>query len=56
MGDLVAALDAAAHAAVAYRNVGRRGSAYGCTARQRPWLNDPARVPLRWWRLPRSCR
>jgi DNA-binding CsgD family transcriptional regulator len=49
MGDLVAALDAAAHAAVAYRNVGRRGSAYGCTARaetlaQRSGASTPALV------------
>jgi DNA-binding CsgD family transcriptional regulator len=33
IGDLVAALDAAAHAAVAYRSAGLRGSAYGCAAR-----------------------
>jgi DNA-binding CsgD family transcriptional regulator len=47
MGDRVAALDAAAHAAVAYRNVGLRGSAYGCTARveilaQRSGASTPA--------------
>ena len=33
MGDLVAAVDAAAQAALAYRNQGRRGSALGCAAR-----------------------
>ena len=33
MGDLVAAADAAAHAAVAYRDQGQRGSALGCSAR-----------------------
>jgi DNA-binding CsgD family transcriptional regulator len=33
MGDLVTALDAAAHAAVAYRRQGLRGSALGCSAR-----------------------
>jgi DNA-binding CsgD family transcriptional regulator len=33
IGDLVAAVDAAAHAAVAYRREGRRGSAYGCASR-----------------------
>ena len=33
MGDLVAAVDAAAHAALAYRSQGRRGSALGCAAR-----------------------
>jgi DNA-binding CsgD family transcriptional regulator len=33
IGDLVAALDAAAHAAMAYRRRSRRGSAYGCAAR-----------------------
>jgi DNA-binding CsgD family transcriptional regulator len=33
MGDLVAAVDAAAHAAIAYRRQGQRGSAYGCAAR-----------------------
>jgi DNA-binding CsgD family transcriptional regulator len=32
-GDLVAAVDAAAQAALAYRNQGRRGSALGCAAR-----------------------
>lgn len=33
MGDLVAAVDAAAHAALAYRRNDRRGSALGCAAR-----------------------
>jgi DNA-binding CsgD family transcriptional regulator len=33
MGDLIAAVDAAAHAAVAYRRQGLRGSAYGCATR-----------------------
>src|SRR5271166_2082505 len=33
MGDLVAAIDAAAHAALAYRGQGLRGSALGCAAR-----------------------
>jgi DNA-binding CsgD family transcriptional regulator len=33
MGDCVAALDAAAHAGLAYRKHGLRGSAYGCAAR-----------------------
>src|SRR5437867_1146200 len=33
MGDVVAALDAAAHAAMAYRRQNLRGSAYGCAAR-----------------------
>ncbi|WP_370652936.1 MULTISPECIES: helix-turn-helix transcriptional regulator [Mycobacterium] len=33
MGDLVAAVDAAAHAAVTYRDKGLRGSALGCAAR-----------------------
>ncbi|MGE2733231.1 LuxR C-terminal-related transcriptional regulator [Mycolicibacterium vaccae] len=32
IGDLVAALDAAAHAALAYRRQGRRGSALGCVS------------------------
>jgi DNA-binding CsgD family transcriptional regulator len=33
MGDLIAAVDAAAHAAIAYRRQGLRGSAYGCATR-----------------------
>ena len=33
MGDLVAAVDAAAHAAVAYRRQHKRGSALGCSTR-----------------------
>jgi DNA-binding CsgD family transcriptional regulator len=33
MGDHIAALDAAAHAAMAYRRQNLRGSAYGCAAR-----------------------
>ena len=33
MGDLVAAVDAAAHAALAYRGHGLRGSALGCSTR-----------------------
>lgn len=33
MGDRVAAVDAAAHAAIAYRRQGLRGSALGCSAR-----------------------
>ena len=33
MGDLVGAVDAAAHAALVYRNGGQRGPAYGCAAR-----------------------
>ena len=33
MGDLVAAVDAAAHAAMAYRGQGLRGSGLGCSAR-----------------------
>jgi DNA-binding CsgD family transcriptional regulator len=33
MGDLVAAVDAGAHAAIAYRRQDRRGSAYGCSRR-----------------------
>jgi DNA-binding CsgD family transcriptional regulator len=33
MGDLVAAVDSAAHAAVVYRNQGLRGSALGCATR-----------------------
>ena len=33
MGDLVAALDASAHAAVAYRRQGLRGSGCGCASR-----------------------
>jgi len=33
MGDLVAAVDAAAHACIAFRNGDRRGSALGCSAR-----------------------
>jgi hypothetical protein len=33
MGDLVAAVDAAAHAAIAHRRHGMRGSALGCAAR-----------------------
>ena len=33
MGDLVAALDSAAHAAHAYRRQDKRGSALGCAAR-----------------------
>jgi DNA-binding CsgD family transcriptional regulator len=33
MGDLVAAVDAAAHAALAYRRQDRRGSALGCSTR-----------------------
>ena len=33
MGDLVAAVDAAAHAALVYRRQGLRGSALGCSTR-----------------------
>jgi DNA-binding CsgD family transcriptional regulator len=33
IGDLVAAVDAAAHAAIAYRHHGQRGSALGCSTR-----------------------
>ena len=33
MGDLVAAIDAAAHAAIAYRRQDLRGSALGCSTR-----------------------
>jgi DNA-binding CsgD family transcriptional regulator len=33
MGDLVAAIDSAAHAALAYRRQDKRGSALGCSAR-----------------------
>jgi DNA-binding CsgD family transcriptional regulator len=33
MGDLIAAVDAAAHAAIAYRRKDLRGSALGCSAR-----------------------
>ncbi|HXS87409.1 MAG TPA: LuxR C-terminal-related transcriptional regulator [Mycobacterium sp.] len=33
IGDLIAAVDAAAHAAIAYRHHDRRGSALGCSAR-----------------------
>jgi DNA-binding CsgD family transcriptional regulator len=33
IGDLVAAVDASAHAVLVYRRQGRRGSAYGCAAR-----------------------
>jgi DNA-binding CsgD family transcriptional regulator len=33
MDDVVAAVDAAAHAAIAYRRQGKRGSALGCSAR-----------------------
>jgi DNA-binding CsgD family transcriptional regulator len=33
MGDLVAAIDATAHAAIAYRSENRRGSALGCSTR-----------------------
>ena len=33
MGDLVAAIDAAAHAAIGYRHQGLRGSALGCSTR-----------------------
>jgi DNA-binding CsgD family transcriptional regulator len=33
MGDLVAAIDAAAHAAITYRRQGHRGSALGCSTR-----------------------
>jgi DNA-binding CsgD family transcriptional regulator len=33
MGDLVAAVDAAAHAALAYRHQDKRGSALGCSTR-----------------------
>jgi DNA-binding CsgD family transcriptional regulator len=33
MGDLIAAVDAAAHAAIAYRHQDLRGSALGCSAR-----------------------
>ena len=33
MGDLVAAVDAAAHAAIAHRDEGRRGAALGCSTR-----------------------
>jgi DNA-binding CsgD family transcriptional regulator len=33
MGDLIAAVDAAAHAAIAYRHKDLRGSALGCSAR-----------------------
>jgi DNA-binding NarL/FixJ family response regulator len=33
MGDLAAAVDAAAHAAIGYRRQGRRGTALGCSTR-----------------------
>ena len=33
MGDIVAAVDAAAHAAVTYRRLGSRGSAFGSSTR-----------------------
>jgi DNA-binding CsgD family transcriptional regulator len=33
MGDLVAAIDAASHAAISYRTQGLRGSSLGCSAR-----------------------
>lgn len=57
MGDLVAAVDAAAHAAMAYRGRGLRGSGLGCSARaeavaQRSGARTPAltqaseRLPL----------
>jgi DNA-binding CsgD family transcriptional regulator len=47
MGDLVAAVDAAAHACIAFRQGDRRGSALGCSARaealaQRCGLSTPA--------------
>jgi len=56
-GDLVAAVDAAAHAALAYRNLERRGSALTCSSRAEalaagPGLTTPAlsqarnRLPL----------
>ena len=45
MGDLVAAVDAAAQAAIAYRNQDLRGSALGCVARAEA-LADNAEVPI----------
>ncbi len=43
MGDLVAAADAAAHAALVYRRQGLRGSALGCCRHARmPWRNNAA--------------
>ncbi len=49
MGDLVAAVDAASHAAMAYRGQGLRGSGLGCSARaealaQRCGARSPALV------------
>ena len=45
MGDLVAALDSAAHAALVYRRRDLRGSALGCSARAEALLNS-AVVPV----------
>jgi DNA-binding CsgD family transcriptional regulator len=47
IGDGIAALDAAAHAAMAYRRKGLRGSAYGCATRAQALAekSDGARTP-----------
>ena len=45
MGDLVGAVDAAAHAAIAYRSQGLRGSALGCSHAQTRWPNNAAHLP-----------
>ncbi len=58
MGDLVAAVDAAAHAAMAYRRQDLRGSALGCCQpEQKRWPNNAeAPIPPRFVRRVSRCR
>ena len=57
MGDLVAAVDAAAHAALAYRRQDLRGSALGARHAQMHWPNNAAApAPRRFVRPASPCR
>ena len=58
MGDLVAAVDAAAHAAIAYRRQDLRGSALGCARHaQTRWpTTAAASLLLRFVRPASRCR
>ena len=57
MGDLVAALDAAAYAALAYRRADKKGSALICSARQTSWRGAAVGRSLRRCvRHPSRCR
>ena len=57
MGDLVAAVDAAAHAAMVYRGQGLRGSALGCSTRADALAEQcGAPAPPRFVKPPSRCR